>query len=114
MPSFDDSVDPAKALHPENTQHNARSLNYVRSTLASIAGATAGVLGLTSYSGFMFYFLSSLFAAIVVNLCNTGLSPSKYFRQGFWETASQGLIGNLMSYTLFWTLLYGLVHVYEA
>ena len=48
----------------------------------------------------MFYFLSSLFAAIVVNLCNTGLSPSKYFRQGFWETASQGLIGNLMSYTL--------------
>lgn len=35
MPSFDDAVDPAKAFHPENAQHNARSLNYVRSSMRS-------------------------------------------------------------------------------
>lgn len=60
----------------------------------------AGVLGLTSYSGFAFYLVTSVFAGLTVNLCNASLKPANYFRNGFVETASQGLAGNLMAYLL--------------
>ncbi|KAL7008882.1 hypothetical protein EMMF5_001629 [Cystobasidiomycetes sp. EMM_F5] len=111
-------LDPAKALHPENVAHNARALNYIRSTIASIAGAVAGILGvrvarryserqtyrlglqLTSLSGFGFYLLTSIMAACVIYVCNAELKPAKYFYNGFLETATQGLLGNLLSYTL--------------
>lgn len=86
---------------------------------------------LTSFYGFGFYFCSSLFAALVVYICNVGLTPRKYFKNGFVETATQGLLGNMMSFTLcmsdtrrlmtrsdeahpVWTMFYGLVHIFEA
>ncbi|KAK9896026.1 DUF786-domain-containing protein [Cystobasidium minutum MCA 4210] len=111
---MDSDVDPLTSLHPENMQHNARSLNYVRSSISIISGILAGVIGLTSYSGFVFYLLTSILAGLVVNVCNTALRPKQYFKNGYLETATQGLAGNLMAYLLFWTLFYGLVHVYEA
>merc|ERR1712087_273956 len=109
--AMDKDVDPRSTLHPENMQHNARSLNYVRSSISIISGVLAGVLGLTSYSGFLFYLFTSVFAGLTVNLCNAGLRPSHYVKNGTIETATQGLAGNLMAYLLFWTLFYGLVHV---
>lgn len=68
--------------------------------ISIISGALAGVLGLTSYSGFAFYLLTSVFAGLTVNLCNASLKPANYFRHGFMETATQGLTGNLMAYLL--------------
>ncbi|CAD6577871.1 MAG: ER membrane complex subunit 6 [Cyphobasidiales sp. Tagirdzhanova-0007] len=110
---MDDLVDPDTSLHPENLAHNERTLHYIRSTIASISGAVAGILGLTSYLGFLFYLLTSIWAACVLAICNTALKPRMYFKNGVIETATQGLINNALSYTLFWTLFYGLVHVYE-
>lgn len=55
---------------------------------------------LTSYSGFIFYFCTSLLAALILNACSTKLQPAEFFKNGFTETATQGLIGNLMGYLL--------------
>merc|ERR1711939_85747 len=114
MARIDDYADPDKAHHPENVAHNTKSLNYVRSTLACISGAIAGILGLTSYTGFAFYFITSLWVGGIVAAYNTGFKPGQYFKQGLLETSTQDLIGNSLSYTLFWTLFFGLVHVYGA
>lgn len=70
----------------------------------------AGILGLTGILGFIFYFLSviSLWGMIVAK---SGANWKKYFinRQSLLTT---GFLAGLCTYVLFWTFLYGMVHVY--
>ena len=65
---------------------NAAILDYCRTSVSALSGATAGILGLTGLHGFIFYFLASVLLSV--------------------------LIGGLFTYVLFWTFLYGMVHVY--
>ena len=43
---------------------NAAVLEYSRTTVSALSGATAGILGLTSLYGFAFYFLTSLMMTV--------------------------------------------------
>jgi len=107
---------PGAELQPyflENIATNTNSLYYIRSTTASIAGAIAGVLGLTNLSGLAFYLASSLYVGLIVCALNCGTSPGKYFRSASWEPMTQGLGDNALGFVLWWTLLYGVVHIYE-
>lgn len=95
-----------------------KALSNLQNITASLFGVAAGILGLESYNGFLFYFG---FAALVTILLYAlriapsssaaGLSPlatSRYFRRpfDFW-------IGNIFSglpgFILTWTLFYGIV-----
>ncbi|CAH3019928.1 unnamed protein product [Porites evermanni] len=58
---------------------NNSIIDFCRTSLASMAGISAGILGLSALKGFIFYFIASLF---------------------------------MSTYLLFWTFLYGMVHVY--
>ncbi|SNX86947.1 uncharacterized protein MEPE_05656 [Melanopsichium pennsylvanicum] len=69
----------AQSYYPENVTHNAKQVEYVRSTALSVAGGVAGVLGLTNWLGFGFYIISVLFTNILVLGINANGSPSKYF-----------------------------------
>nr|CUU97833.1 hypothetical transcript [Hymenolepis microstoma] len=44
------------AFSPSAAQHNYRIVGYCRTSLAALAGVTAGILGLTGIIGFIFYF----------------------------------------------------------
>ncbi|CAB4374276.1 unnamed protein product [Rhizophagus irregularis] len=72
---------------PENIVHNVKTITFIRSSMSAITGSAAGILGLTGYSGV-------------------------YFRNGS-DVWTEGVFGGLFSYVLFWTLLYGIVHVYD-
>ncbi|GAA94151.1 hypothetical protein E5Q_00799 [Mixia osmundae IAM 14324] len=102
-----------QSLCPENRQYNARSIYYIKSTMASISGATAGLLGLTNLSGFAFYIMSSMSVAGLVYLITTEQQPRKYIKGGLPELLLSGLLDNALSFILFWTLFYGLVHIYD-
>ena len=102
----------------------------MRSLTSSLFGIASGILGLESYSGFIFYFLGTLFVSLLVWLLRAeglGLSGQRpqrpkedrqgssgqrlYFENPIWELWMGGneLLGGLSSFVLTWTLFYGLV-----
>lgn len=100
------------------TYHSVQALSNLQSLTASIFGVAAGILGLESYNGFLFYLIFSvlttlLFYAVRVAPASvkSGLGPldtSRYFRTQY-EFWSGGVFGGLAGYILTWTLFYGLV-----
>lgn len=94
-----------------HVMHNARQLQYIRSCFAAIAGSAAGILGLTNLSGFLFYAVSW----VILNgiLMTRACGSKKYFINGYKDLVFDGAMNALLSYILFHTLLYGLVHLYQ-
>lgn len=89
---------------------NAAILDYCRTSVSALSGATAGILGLTGLHGFIFYFLASVLLSLLLVL-KAGRRWNKYFKSRR-PLFTGGLIGGLFTYVLFWTFLYGMVHVY--
>ncbi|KAI8374609.1 uncharacterized protein BYT42DRAFT_499213 [Radiomyces spectabilis] len=104
--------DAHKFVQP-NVAHNTKQLQYIRSCFAAIAGSAAGILGLTNWSGFLFYGISWSVLSILLFTFKMKQSPSNYFVHGWRDVTINGAINGLLSYTLFHTLLYGLVHLYQ-
>lgn len=110
-------------IHPivqDSIIHNTKTLTNIQSLGATVFGVCAGILGLESYTGFIFYFvfyfiLTGLFYLIRVmpSSSSAGLSfldVSRYYRSNmeFWMG---GIFGGLPNYVLTWTLFYGIVGV---
>ncbi|KAK1834809.1 Rab5-interacting protein-domain-containing protein [Podospora conica] len=113
-------------LVPESIQHNSKTLYNLQSLTASLFGVAAGILGLESYSGFLFYLAFTLLTAVlfyalrVAPSSSGSASPSgkagsggmfdtsRYFRTSmeFW---TGGVLGGLAGYILTWTLFFGIV-----
>lgn len=84
----------------------------------SIFGAAAGILGLESYGGFLFYIMFTILTTVLFYIfrvaptsLKSGLSPldtSRYYRTSY-EFWFGGLFGGLPGYILTWTLFFGLV-----
>ena len=103
-------TDSKPILNERAVRHNAAVIEYCRTSLAVIAGITAGVLGLTGLYGFVFYFVYSI---IISGLLAVKVGPhwNTYFktRRVIW---TDGIIGGLFTYVLLWTFIYGIVHVF--
>ncbi|KAI8914894.1 hypothetical protein PhCBS80983_g05138 [Powellomyces hirtus] len=97
---------------PHATRTNLATLQYARSSLAFVSGGAAGILGLHGWlHGFLFYLASSLALSLML-WAKAGFKTTKYFATPdvLWVNE---VAGNAFSYLLFWTLAYGLVHVYD-
>lgn len=99
---------------------------------ACFSGLIAGILGLTNFSGFLLYLLTSLLSALSIASLKCGFDVSKYVPQahgagagGQGTTVSAagevrgwkgwvGLLGlgqeNLLGFLLFWIGSYALIH----
>ncbi len=90
--------------------HNTKTLNFVRTALSVLGGVTAGILGLTSLYGFLFYFVvSAVLSAFYV--ARESSSDSTHFLQRS-QVLTAFVFEHLFTYILMWTLVYGSVHVY--
>ncbi|EFJ28208.1 hypothetical protein SELMODRAFT_231680 [Selaginella moellendorffii] len=105
----DDPFD-SLALSAENVQHNLRIAYYCRTFLSIVAGAIAGVLGLTGVYGFLCYFLVMLCASAGL-AAKTRFNTSAFF-DSWHRVAFDGFLQGLMSFVLFWTLVYDIVHIF--
>ncbi|EDO64926.2 hypothetical protein GE21DRAFT_2560 [Neurospora crassa] len=114
----------------ESVMHNSKALQNLQSLSASLFGISAGILGLESYSGFLFYIFFSLLTSFLIYLVRVaplsspkgykdnkgtgnGLGSGvggvkKYFRSGF-EFWAGGIMNGFAGFVLTWTLFYGLV-----
>ena len=98
------------AYNASAVQHNIVVVSYCRTALAALAGVAAGVLGLTGIIGFLFYFGASLVLSLIL-LCKAGLKWRNYFlyiNSICWDH----VFGEITTYILCWTFMYGMVHVY--
>lgn len=110
---------------------NISAVEYCRTSMAAISGCAAGnrfildiylnrsiklniintgILGLSGTLGFLFYFLS-VFVLWIMVLMKSGIQWRKYFINRSNLLTNQ-FMGGLCTYVLFWTFLYGMVHVY--
>ncbi|TKA56900.1 hypothetical protein B0A53_01301 [Rhodotorula sp. CCFEE 5036] len=79
---------------------------------ACVAGALAGLLGLTNLNGFALYFAVSFGIGALYTLVNCKANPSRYFLKPS-EPILSGTVGNCFPFILFWTLFYSLVYIYD-
>lgn len=110
-------------------RNNSSLVEYCRTSMSALSGSTAGncqlrllggewitwwsfsgILGFTGIVGFVFYFLA-VFGFWCLLLMKSGSDWQKFFisRQSL---LTNGFLGGLCTYVLFWTFLYGMVHVY--
>ena len=106
---------PVMPINSRNVMHNTKSLNFSRTSLSVLAGGVAGILGLSSLWGILFYFIvSGILGAYYLCWPPTLLKVQKdslHFLNK--QQLMTGFVfENLFTYILMWTLMYGCVHVY--
>ncbi|KAK9484504.1 Rab5-interacting protein-domain-containing protein [Lipomyces starkeyi] len=106
-----DEKERKQAIYPvstESLQQNGKTVYYIRSVTSTIFGVSAGILGLESYYGFLFYFAGTAFVSLLLFLLLARGQPTKYFISANDIWMGNALTG-LSSFVLTWTLFYGLV-----
>jgi len=100
-------------VNPMSVRHNMATAEYCRTSISALGGVTAGILGLTGLLGFVFYVLCALmlFVGLALKAGGTKAKSKQYFLARR-QLLIAGQIGALFTYILFWTFLYGMVHVY--
>ena len=93
----------------------------------------SGILGLTAIQGFLFYTVFSAYLSVLLAIKYHHPMPEKRiassstsstsnstrrqhtgkYVEGWGAWMLDGVLGNGLSFVLFWTLFYGLVHVYD-
>lgn len=91
-------------------RNNINVIDYSRAFLAVISGSSAGVLGLTGLQGFIFYFILSFIMSLLL-VYKTGKHWDRYFLSR-WNIWTSGILGELFTYLLVWTFMYGMIHVF--
>jgi ER membrane protein complex subunit 6 len=91
---------------------NAQAVDWVRTLMGVVSGCATGILGITAFNGFFafigFYAITSM-ALLVKMKCD----PSQYIPgQKPWTFVFDNIMSQLMGHLLFWTMFYGIVHVY--
>ncbi|PVV01115.1 hypothetical protein BB560_003400 [Smittium megazygosporum] len=92
---------------------NKLLLSNIQTLTIWATGAAAGILGLTGWSGFIFFVFAWLFISSAVFFLNAKAKPHDFFKSGITEIYLSSAASSLLTYILVWTLFYGLVNIYE-
>ncbi|CAN4104663.1 unnamed protein product [Withania somnifera] len=103
-------MDQLPTFNAENMQNNMKVIYYSRTFLSIIGGAVAGILGFTSLTGFIFYFLVMAITSVAL-VAKARFSIHSYF-DSWNRIIFDGFLGGLMSFVLFWTFAYDIVHIF--
>lgn len=90
---------------------NNQQIDKFQTVIYIAGGIISGILGLTGVEGLILY-IGLVVVASVSLLFKMGFKVSKYSDSSLIGLASNGLTNYAMSFVLFWTLAYALVHIY--
>jgi len=97
----------------QSAQQNAMMVSDVRQFMAILAGIAAGVLGLTSVAGLLFFVGTHLLVSGAVLFVGMGGDLKKYTgKEGKGAFLVEGVQGTGMSFMLFWTLFFGVCYLF--
>ncbi|CAI9118931.1 OLC1v1020563C1 [Oldenlandia corymbosa var. corymbosa] len=105
-----DLSDELPTINAENMQSNMKVIYYCRTFMSIIGGVIAGILGFTGLMGFIFYFVVMALTSIGI-AAKAGFSVHSYF-DSWNRIVLDGFLGGLMSFVLFWTFAYDIVHIF--
>lgn len=91
-------------------RYNHYLLDYCQTSVSALSGCTAGLLGLTGLNGFAFYFVCSICVSTAIFI-SLGNRFEKFFLEKQ-QIFTGPLWSGIQTYMLFWTFMYGMVHVY--
>ncbi|XP_004295052.1 PREDICTED: ER membrane protein complex subunit 6 [Fragaria vesca subsp. vesca] len=94
----------------ESLQSNMKIVYYSRTFMSIISGVIAGILGFTGLSGFILYFLIMAITSVGL-IAKAGFQVHSYF-DSWNQIILDGFLGGLLSFVLFWTFSYDIVHIF--
>lgn len=97
-------------LNEAAVRHNNFLLDYCQTSVSALSGSAAGIIGLTGFNGFFFYFFCSLFLSLIIFFYLNDTIKSCFTSKK--SIITENLWSGIQTYLLFWTFLYGMVHVY--
>ncbi|KAL9667772.1 hypothetical protein QQ045_002138 [Rhodiola kirilowii] len=80
----------------ENLQSNMKTIYYSRTFLSIIGGVVAGIMGFTSLTGFIFYFLVMALTSLML-IVKANFNIHSYF-DGWNRVLFDGFLSGLMNY----------------
>ncbi|GAB2265697.1 hypothetical protein Dimus_000736 [Dionaea muscipula] len=105
-----ESLNDLPMFNAENLQNNMKVILYCRTFLSIIGGVIAGILGFTGFTGCVFYFLVMAVTSVGL-ITKAKFSVPSYF-DGWNRVIFDGFLSGLMSFVLFWTFAYDIVHIF--
>ena len=91
--------------------HNLNAVDGCRSYLTLFGAVGAGVVGATGLRGLLF-FVGTYVLGSVALLTRMRCNPADYTSESLTKFVITGAPGYALSFVLFWTLAYALVHIY--
>eukprot|EP00608_Synchroma_pusillum_P007716 CAMPEP_0198430646 /NCGR_PEP_ID=MMETSP1452-20131203/14739_1 /TAXON_ID=1181717 /ORGANISM="Synchroma pusillum, Strain CCMP3072" /LENGTH=119 /DNA_ID=CAMNT_0044151087 /DNA_START=33 /DNA_END=392 /DNA_ORIENTATION=- len=95
----------------EKYMANTKAVDFVRSTMFIVAGVIAGILGCTSSQGAFLYLGFQLFTNLGL-AASMGFATKDYVNKTLVGFCLSDLTKNGLAFVLWWTVSYGLVHIY--
>ena len=91
------------------------SINKSRVIASIFMGITAGIFGLGAFQGVIWWLAMGLFTSALIGLRVASMGfdsngSSKYFNS-VTQAATTNMLGNMMTYMLFWIMFYNIVYV---
>ena len=105
-------VDSQVVVASDRLAINMQFVEYTRSLSNIVGGVIAGILGLTGLAGFLMYFLLHLLTCFLI-ITRMNMNTQDYIRKTAVNFILSDAFSNIMSYVLFWTLSFSLIHVYD-
>uniref|UniRef100_K3X3M8 ER membrane protein complex subunit 6 n=1 Tax=Globisporangium ultimum (strain ATCC 200006 / CBS 805.95 / DAOM BR144) TaxID=431595 RepID=K3X3M8_GLOUD len=96
----------------ENMQKNEKATDFIYTSMCVIAGCMAGIIGLTGLAGFAFLACAYVVTAVATWVFKLRMDVKVYFNTNTLSFIFSGVFSQALSFILFWTLSYGLVHIY--
>mmetsp|Transcript_124245 Transcript_124245/g.359305 ORF Transcript_124245/g.359305 Transcript_124245/m.359305 type:complete len:123 (-) Transcript_124245:31-399(-) len=105
-------TDEKDVIDVTSLRYNIERVDKIRSVMGISSGCVAGICGLTGLAGFACFLVLHLFVLILVCGLKMNFRLYSHTRQNWWTYLTFNLQQSALSFTLFWTLFYGLVYLY--
>ena len=104
-----EELDFSEVFAMERIGYNTRHINFCRIFVA-IIGMAAGIMGFTGLMGFAVFGITTMILSAMLYVY-IGADAKPYFKapNDLW---TEGVSQAMMSYIMFWTLFYDIVHIY--
>ena len=93
-------------------RYNLDTIDSTRSVMGIVSGCVAGICGLTGLEGLVCFVFLHLLVLSLLWAVKMNFSLYSYTRQSWFNYATANIQQSALSFTLFWTLFYGLVYLY--
>mmetsp|Transcript_32925 Transcript_32925/g.93609 ORF Transcript_32925/g.93609 Transcript_32925/m.93609 type:complete len:124 (+) Transcript_32925:95-466(+) len=111
-PGVEDTADEKDVIDVTSLRYNMERVDKIRSVMGIASGCVAGICGLTGLEGLACFVLLHVFVLTLVCGLKMDFKLHSYTRQNWWSYLTANLQQCALSFTLFWTLFYGLVYLY--